>query len=219
MSSIDFDILNNIVCLVAKRKSGKSQLMRYIIMKNKHRFDKMFLICPTQAINDFYEEDLFKKEDIFENYSDNWVTELMKKMADINAKKKSDKECKHVLLVLDDVCSDTDFHHSKTLKQLATKGRHYKITLFITCQYLYHVPPIFRSNVDFMCVGQINSQGLDILTSEFIAGSLTKPDFIKMYYKATSNYGFLLINNNSTKSNDDLGSIYGIIRTPKEYIK
>ena len=42
MSSIDFDILNNIVCLVAKRKSGKSQLLRYIITKNKHKFDKMF---------------------------------------------------------------------------------------------------------------------------------------------------------------------------------
>jgi hypothetical protein len=219
MSSIDFDILNNIVCLVAKRKSGKSQLMRYIIMKNKHRFDKMFLICPTQAINDFYEEDLFKKNDIFENYSDNWVTALMNKLATINAKKKDDKECKHVLLVLDDVCSDTDFHHSKTLRQLATKGRHYKITLFITCQYLYHVPPIFRSNVDYMCVGQINSQGLEILTSEFIAGDLTKQDFIKMYYKATSNFGFLLINNNSTKSNDDLDSIYGVIKTPKEFIK
>ena len=180
MSSIDFDIYNNIVCLVAKRKSGKSQLLRYIVSKNKHKFDKMFLICPTQAINDFYEEDLFKKENIFENYSDNWVTALMKKMGEINAKKTNDKECKHVLLVLDDVCSDTDFHHSKTLKQLATKGRHYKITLFITCQYLYHVPPIFRSNVDWMLVGQINSQGLDILTSEFIAGEITKQEFITM---------------------------------------
>ena len=219
MSSIDFDIYNNIVCLVAKRKSGKSQLLRYIVSKNKHKFDKMFLICPTQAINDFYEEDLFKKENIFENYSDNWVTTLMKKMGEINAKKTNDKECKHVLLVLDDVCSDTDFHHSKTLKQLATKGRHYKITLFITCQYLYHVPPIFRSNVDWMIVGQINSQGLDILTSEFIAGEITKQEFIKMYYKATSNYDFLLINNNSTKCNDDLCSIYGVLRTPSDFVK
>jgi hypothetical protein len=216
---INFDIVNNIVCLVAKRKSGKSQLMRYIIMKNKHRFNKMYLICPTQAINDFYEENLFKKENIFENYSDNWVEALMKKMADVNAKKQSDNECKHVLLVLDDVCSDTDFHHSKTLKQLATKGRHYKITLFITCQYLYHVPPVFRSNVDFMCIGQINSQGLDILTSEFIAGEMTKQEFIKLYYKCTSDYGFLLINNNSTKNNNDLASIYGILKCPKEFIK
>ena len=219
MSRIDFDILNTIVCLVAKRKSGKSQLLRYIITKNKHRFDKMFLICPTQAINDFYEEDLFKKEDIFDEYSDNWVTSLMNKMAKINAKIKNDKDCKHVLLVLDDVCSDTDFHHSKTLKQLATKGRHYKVTLFITCQYLYHVPPIFRSNVDYMLVGQINSQGLDILTSEFIAGSINRQQFIEMYYKSTSNYGFLLINNNSTKSNDDLNSIYGVVKTPQQYIK
>ena len=39
MSSIDFDIYNNIVCLVAKRKSGKSQLLRYIVTKNKHKFD------------------------------------------------------------------------------------------------------------------------------------------------------------------------------------
>ena len=219
MSSIEFDILNNIVCLVAKRKSGKSQLLRYIISKNKHKFDKMFLVCPTQAINDFYEESLFKKNDIFENYSDNWVNALMKKMGEINAKKTNDKECKHVLLVLDDVCSDTDFHHSKTLKQLATKGRHYKVSLFITCQYLYHVPPIFRSNVDWMLVGQINSQGLEILTSEFIAGEITKPEFIKMYYRATSNYGFLLINNNSTKCNDDLCSIYGVLRTPSDFVK
>jgi hypothetical protein len=204
---------------VAKRKSGKSQLLRYIISKNKHKFDKMFLVCPTQAINDFYEESLFKKNDIFENYSDNWVNALMKKMGEINAKKTNDKECKHVLLVLDDVCSDTDFHHSKTLKQLATKGRHYKVSLFITCQYLYHVPPIFRSNVDWMLVGQINSQGLEILTSEFIAGEITKPEFIKMYYRATSNYGFLLINNNSTKCNDDLCSIYGVLRTPSDFVK
>jgi hypothetical protein len=70
-----------------------------------------------------------------------------------------------------------------------------------------------------MLVGQINSQGLDILTSEFIAGEITKQEFIKMYYKATSNYGFLLINNNSTKSNDDLHSIYGILRTPEKYAK
>jgi hypothetical protein len=217
MSNINFEIVNKTTCLCARRCSGKSVLLKYIIQKNKHLFDAKFLICPTEKINKFY-GDVFKPENVYETYSDNWIANLMDRMAKENAGK-NDKESKHVLLVLDDVCSDTDFHHSKTLKQLATKGRHYKVTLFITCQYLYHVPPVFRSNVDFMCVGQINSQGLDILTSEFIAGSLSKQDFIKMYYKATSNYGFLLINNNSTKSNDDLGSIYGIIRCPKEYIK
>jgi hypothetical protein len=177
----------------------------------------MFLICPTEKITKFY-DDIFKPENVFETYSDDWTTKLMDKMSRTN-EGKPDKEASHVLLVLDDVCSDTDFHHSKTFKQIFTKGRHYKVSLFITCQYLYHVPPIFRSNVDWMLVGQINSQGLDILTSEFIAGEITKQEFIKMYYKATSNYGFLLINNNSTKCNDDLCSIYGVLRTPSDFVK
>ena len=40
-----------------------------------------------------------------------------------------------------------------------------------------------------------------------------------MYNNSTGNYGFLLINNVSSEGNDDLDSIYGIIRVPKQYIK
>jgi hypothetical protein len=215
--SIKFDIVNKTTCLCARRASGKSQLLRYIILKNKHLFDAKFLICPTEKINKFY-DGVFKKENVFETYSDNWISNLMDKLAKEN-EGKSDKDSKHVLLVLDDVCSDTDFHHSKTFKQIFTKGRHYKISLIITSQYPYHIPPIARVNCDWFLCGQINTQGLEILCNEFIAGDITKQDFIKLYYKCTSDYGFLLINNNSTKSNNDLSSIYGILKTPKEYIK
>ena len=215
--TIEFEIVNKTICLTARRCSGKSQLLRYIILKNKKKFNAMFLICPTEKINKFY-DDIFKKENVFETYSDNWVEQLMNKMAKAN-EGKTDKEAKHILLVLDDVCSDTDFHHSKTFKQIFTKGRHFKITLIITAQYPYHVPPIARVNCDWFLLGQINTQGLDIICTEFIAGDISKQEFIKLYYNATSNYGFLLINNNSTKSNDDLTSIYGVIRTPQEFIK
>ena len=52
--SIKFDIVNKTTCLCARRASGKSQLLRYIILKNKHLFDARFLICPTEKINKFY---------------------------------------------------------------------------------------------------------------------------------------------------------------------
>ena len=89
----------------------------------------------------------------------------------------------------------------------------------ITAQYPYHVPPICRVNGDYICVGQLNTQGLEILTNEFLSGSLTKQEFIKMYYRCTNDYRFLLINNNSTKSNDDINSFYGILKVPPEYVK
>ena len=109
----------------------------------------------------------------------------MQKMADLN-ERKADKAAYHVLLILDDCCSDNNFHQSKSLKQIFTKGRHYKITLMITSQYPYHVPPICRVNADYICVGQLNTQGLEILTNEFLSGSLTKQEFIKMYYRCTN---------------------------------
>jgi hypothetical protein len=98
------------------KNSGKSQLLRYMILKNKKKFSTMFLVCPTEKITKFY-YDIFKKENVFETYSDNWIKQLMDKMAKAN-EGKTDKESKHILLVLDDVCSDTDFHHSKTFKQI-----------------------------------------------------------------------------------------------------
>ena len=58
--TIEFEIVNKTICLTTKWSSGKSQLLRYIILKNKKKFNAMFLICPTEKINKFY-GDLFSK--------------------------------------------------------------------------------------------------------------------------------------------------------------
>ena len=214
---MDFDIVNKTVILCGKRCSGKSQLMRYIIMMSKHHFKKMFVICPTEQINHFY-KGLIDEKNIFESFNEDWVQRLMKEMGKVNDGKK-DKDASHIFLILDDCCSDTNFHQSKSLKQLFTKGRHYKITIAILCQYPYNVPPICRVNCDYIAVGQLNTQGIEILTKEFLMGDITKKDFLKMYYNSTNDYKFLLINNNSSSDNSALDEIYGVLKCPIEYIK
>ena len=69
---MDFDILNKTICLCAKRASGKSQLMRYIIMMSKHQFKKKIVICPTEQINRFY-QGLVDEKNIFESYNEEWI--------------------------------------------------------------------------------------------------------------------------------------------------
>ena len=81
----------------------------------------------------------------------------------------------------------------------------------MTAQYIYQIPPVLRCNTDFVAVGQMNSQSLDLLTSEFQFGNITKKDFKAMYMKSTSNFNFLLINCNTAKENDNLELIYGKI--------
>ena len=145
---MEFEIKNKIICFCAKRNSGKSQLLRYLVNCSKDLFSKIFVICPTESVNHFY-KDLVPAQNIFAQYKEEWVESLIAKMTDINSSK-NDNDAKHILLILDDCCSDTKFHTSKTLKQLATRGRHIKIAVMITCQYIYQIPPVIRNNIIYI---------------------------------------------------------------------
>ena len=60
----------------------------------------------------------------------------------------------------------------------------------------------------------MNKQSIDLLINEFISGDISKEEFIKMYNKNTKDYNFLVINNTSVKD-DNLNSIYGVIKVEK----
>ena len=214
---MDFEIKNKIICFCAKRNSGKSQLLRYLVNCSKDLFSKIFVICPTETVNHFY-KDLIPAQNIFSQYKEEWVESLIAKLTDINSGK-NDRDAKHILLILDDCCSDTKFHTSKTLKLLATRGRHIKIAVMITCQYIYQIPPVIRNNCDYIYVGQMNQQGLKLLTDEFLMGNIDKKQFVDLYHSNTNDYNFLVINNNSTSDNNDIKQIYGRIKTPDNHIK
>jgi lipopolysaccharide biosynthesis glycosyltransferase len=75
-----------------------------------------------------------------------------------------------------------------------------------------------RSNSDFIFVGQLNKASVEILTAEYLAGSLEKKEFIQMFNQSTKDYNFLLINNNSVKNNEDIHDIYGMVRCPESFL-
>ena len=217
---MNFDIQDKLVGICAKRQSGKSELTKYIISQYGQDFSKIIVISGTEHINGFYKK--VKGVDpkfIYEKYDESFINNLMKKMGVLNKDKtKKDNDFKHILLILDDVCSSFNTHASESLKKLATTGRHFGIAMIIIQQYLYQIPPIVRSNCDWVLVSQMNTQSLDILASEYRYGNIETKEFKQMYLKNTSNYGFLLINANCSESNDDLEGIYGNIKVPAEFI-
>jgi hypothetical protein len=217
---MEFTIVNKMTALVAKRNSGKSFLLKYLVEQQKSKFSKIFVICPTETINKFYQKDSFvDKKCIYSDYDESFVSSLIDKMTKANTdKKQSSPDFKNVLLILDDVVADTNFHQSPSLKKLFVRGRHIGIAVIITSQYLHCIPPVSRSNSDFVCVGQVNKQGLDILCDEYIKAGLSKEEFVDIYKNNTRDYGFLLINNNSVKS-DDLNLTYGQLKTPSEFVE
>ena len=209
---MDFELLNKTVCLCGKRHNGKSELIKYIISLYGHQFNKIFVICPSEAVNKFYSK-VLPPENIFTEYSEEWIEKLMKRLIQINVGKNDDNSA-HILLIMDDCVSDVNMHSAKNFEKIFTRGRHLKISLMITTQYPYLIPPVARINCDFILVGQLNKQGLKVMSDEFLMGDISPKEFNKMYYESTNDYGFLIINNNSTASNNNVNSLYGSVRVP-----
>ena len=67
----NFTIVNKTCGLIAKRNSGKSCLLKYLVEAERHKFNKIYVICPTEKINRFY-SDIVDDECIFDNYDEKW---------------------------------------------------------------------------------------------------------------------------------------------------
>ena len=210
---MNFTLVDKCVLLCAKRNSGKSILLRYLISQEKDEFDKIFVICPTEKVAPFYNE-FVPQNCVFDSYSDAWVLKLIESMTKI----KGEGKTKKILLIMDDLVGDANFFSQKGFKILFTRSRHLGISVAFNSQFLHSIPPLCRNNSDFILCGQMNQASLEILANEFLSGGLTKQEFYQLYKDNTKNYSFLVISNSSSKNNSP-EEIFGNIKTPIEYIK
>ena len=208
------DIVDKRVLFAGKTGAGKSRLMRYILSENIHEFSKVYVICPTESINNFYSQ-LVPKKQIFDEFSDEWLEKLLKHLTDLAEKGET---LEPLLLILDDCGSETAFRNSKILQRIATRGRHLRISLWISVQYIYMCPPVVRNQMDYILVGQSNHQSLQVLSEEYIFGDISKQQFQTLYHKNTRDFHFFVINTSSVKDSDNLNQIYASIKTPSEYV-
>ena len=216
---MNLDLVNKTISIIAKRGSGKSVLCKYLVEHSKDKFEKIFCICPTENLNHHYQKDgLIPSNCIFDELNEEWLIELTKNLQKINANKPQ-KEMKMCLLLLNDIYCDHDAHHSKILKSIFMRSRHYGLAVISLTQTLYSLPPFARINSDYVILGQINRASMILAADEFLSGDLGKDEFIKLYNRSTTDHQFLVINNNSISNSTDLNQIYGIIKVPADYVE
>ena len=173
---MNLELQNKTILCCAKRGSGKSVLCKYLVESNKDKFEKIFVVSPTEKIGHHYQKDgLVPENCIFDTWSEEWATELTKNLQKINANKPKN-EMKMVLLILDDIFADVDFHHSPILKSIYLRSRHYGLGVFSLVQTLTSSPPYARINSDWVIMGQINHASVALAADEFLSGDLDKSD-------------------------------------------
>lgn len=137
------------MCIHAPSRSGKSVVLSNFLYNEefdfKNRFDKIIFISPTILIDKTLEYAM-EDDDVVKIYEDEMLENLDDVLATIlrNQKKDHEKEeDKSVLLILDDCLA---YLKNKSLSYLATKNRHYNVSMILTTQYFKRLDPVIRAN-------------------------------------------------------------------------
>lgn len=216
MKSISFkanEAKGPVIVLIGKRDTGKSFLVRDLLYYHQE-IPIGTVISGTEEGNGFYGSMIPKlfihneyNTAIIENILKRQRTVLKQVKKEITTYKKSSIDPR-AFVILDDCLFDNSWSRDKMMRLLFMNGRHWKVMLVITMQYPLGVPPILRTNIDYVFILRENYIANRKRIYENYAGMFpTFESFCQVMDQCTENYECLVINNNS-KSNKLQEQVY-----------
>ena len=202
LSKYDPDTLKpgRLALFVARRGSGKSLLMRELMMHAKQLFDLVIAMTPTEDSAAFFRQHLPSRC----VHESGFVPSVLESALALQRNTtKEGKRLRSILLVLDDCTYDPKIFKSTAMRDLAMNGRHQKISLWTSCQYLVDLPPAIRGQVDY--VFALHEPVLDNRKKlhKMFFGVLPYPRFCAAFETATDNYGALVLDNTVARSDPE----------------
>ena len=209
MKSISFRPAENkgpVVVLIGKRDTGKSFLVRDLLFYHQD-IPIGTVISGTEEGNGFYGK-MVPKLFVHHEYNTAIIENILKRQRIVlkQIKKEMDAYKKttvdpRAFVILDDCLFDGTWTRDKMMRLLFMNGRHWKIMLVITMQYPLGIPPVLRTNIDYVFILRENYIANRRRIYENYAGMFpTFESFCQVMDQCTENYECLVINNNS-KSN------------------
>ena len=216
MDSIKFEAneaKGPVIVLIGRRDTGKSFLVRDLLFH--HRMIPIgTAMSGTEEGNGFYSE-LIPKLFIHNEFSTAVIEKVLQRQKGILKQIKKEtlahrqsKIDPRTFIILDDCLYDDKWTRDKLMRCLFMNGRHWKIMLIITMQYPLGIPPVLRSNIDYVFILREPVAANRKRIYENYAGMFyTLNAFNQVMDQCTQNYECLVINNN-TKSNSLLDQVF-----------
>ncbi len=194
---------HSFVLLASKRMSGKTVMVQNLIkyFLDKYDFDTILMISDTAKFTkdyDFIDKDLIFKTDEMED--------KIKKILQIQEKNINKNKNVNILLILDDVKVHSK---SKELINVATLGRHLKITCILSSQYPKQlVSSSIRNNLSYVLINDLGEQALKaIWECQHIKYSFR--EFQEFVNEHNNNFTFILYDGITQKKDERLKLVKG----------
>lgn len=209
MRSISFkpdEAKGPVIVLIGRRDTGKSYLVRDLLYYHQN-LPIGTVISGTEEGNGFYGR-LVPKLFIHNEYNTAIIENILRRQRGVLRQVKKEMEQfrrttidPRTFVILDDCLFDNSWARDKMMRLLFMNGRHWKVMLLITMQYPLGIPPILRTNIDYVFILREPVTANRRRIYENYAGVFdTFEAFCQVMNQCTENYECLVINNN-TKSN------------------
>ncbi len=150
------------------RRTGKSWLDRYWIFAMRHWFRCGEVFSGT-AFNGYWQK-YFPKRKVFQGFHPGVLKLILQEQAEVIEKwQRFPEEINpYRILIFDDVAMEIT--HARLIEELATYGRHYKLSVHILTQHPQRLSPAMRSNADVVTVFPLhNHAALNCLHEDYLA--------------------------------------------------
>lgn len=188
---------NTIILLVGKRGTGKSTLLADLCYHLRNKVDFAVAMSPTEDTNQALAE-FVPRSTIYGDYDVSAVERIMEMQRDMWRAGRG-YEC---LLILDDCCYDKKILKSKVIREIFMNGRHRRMTLILSAQYVMDLPPDLRTQVDYVFALRENvRQNRERLHKQFFGFFDSYRDFAKTMDSCTANFECMVCDNKTSKTN------------------
>lgn len=196
------------VCIfIGRRRTGKSTLVRDVLFHHKN-IPMGTVISGTEESNDFYKK-IVPPLFIHGAYSpvivQNFVNRqklVMKKIMEEQLQRGAPSRIDpRAFLILDDCLYDDSWTRDLNVRYLFLNGRWVKVFFLITMQYPLGVPPVLRTNVDYVFILRepyLNNRRR--IYENYGSAFPSFEFFCQVMDQCTQNYECLVVSNN-TQSN------------------
>jgi hypothetical protein len=194
------------ICVfIGRRGSGKSCTVTDILY-HQRKIPMGVVMSGTEESNEHYQQyvpDSF----IYGKYEPDVIKKVIshqkKVVKKMSAKEKEDfsNPSRSVFILLDDCMFDNKWTRSEDMRCIFMNGRHYRIFLGLTIQYVMDLPPSLRGQCDYVFVFKENIlENKQKLWKHLFGIFPTFDAFNEVFTQCTENYECLVLNVRSTSN-------------------
>lgn len=159
--------------IVAKRRSGKTTIMRQMLFEIKDWYNEVYIFSKTIEFQcEGY--DFVDKKNQIKGFDEKRMTDIWLSQKETVLKLKKAKvkqeDFPTILFIMDDIITEENLKKSKVLQDIFVLGRHSNIAIIILSQNFCSLPPIMRKNVDLaIAFYLINRNDTDRFVDEYLS--------------------------------------------------